>query len=200
MPQDIRNKGVTRNYNTKPSEKANGPLKKYYKHTNFKKVASQVSSNFLAVIKNIIIIPINTMRFQILRVSEMDLVSTMIRSDITLFDDAIESRDSAADDRDDPILANADSESDSDVNEGTRITHGSVQRDITFRDLEFNNFEDTAFLNFRVRLADALAIRLEVEHVYLRMDDVVSKSIYNIQDYADFILLITDYSLSVSQS
>jgi hypothetical protein len=36
-------KGATRNYNTKPSEKANGPLKKYYRnHTNFKNVAPQV--------------------------------------------------------------------------------------------------------------------------------------------------------------
>ena len=43
MFEDILNKGATRNYNTKPNEKANGPLKKYYKHTNFKKVASQVS-------------------------------------------------------------------------------------------------------------------------------------------------------------
>lgn len=37
-------KGVTRNYNTKPSEKMNGPLKKFYRnHTNFKDVAPQVS-------------------------------------------------------------------------------------------------------------------------------------------------------------
>lgn len=41
--QDIVRKGATRNYNTKPSEKANGPLKKYYqRHTNFKNVAKQV--------------------------------------------------------------------------------------------------------------------------------------------------------------
>ena len=43
MFQDILEKGATRNYNTKPSEKANGPLKKYYqKHTNFKHVSQQV--------------------------------------------------------------------------------------------------------------------------------------------------------------
>jgi hypothetical protein len=35
-------KGVTRNYNTKPGEKKNGLLKKYYRHTNFKDVAPQV--------------------------------------------------------------------------------------------------------------------------------------------------------------
>jgi len=40
MFHDIQMKGVTRNYNTKPSEKMNGPLKKFYRnHTNFKDVA-----------------------------------------------------------------------------------------------------------------------------------------------------------------
>ena len=43
MFHDIRMKGVTRNYNTKPSEKMNGILKKFYRnHTNFKDVAPQV--------------------------------------------------------------------------------------------------------------------------------------------------------------
>jgi hypothetical protein len=40
---DIQNKGVTRNFNTKPNEKAHGLLKTFYKlNTNFKDVASQV--------------------------------------------------------------------------------------------------------------------------------------------------------------
>ena len=44
MFRDIQMKGVTRNYNTKPSEKMNGLLKKFYRnHTNFKNVAPQVS-------------------------------------------------------------------------------------------------------------------------------------------------------------
>jgi len=51
MFQDIRNKGATRNYNTKPSEKANGPLKKYYqRHTNFKDVAKQVSDTAVLIL------------------------------------------------------------------------------------------------------------------------------------------------------
>ena len=40
---DIQNKGVTRNYNTKTSEKLHGPLKLAYHRTNFKNVADQVS-------------------------------------------------------------------------------------------------------------------------------------------------------------
>ncbi len=41
--RDIRSKGVTRNYNTKPNEKMHGPLKKIYlRRTNFKQVEKQV--------------------------------------------------------------------------------------------------------------------------------------------------------------
>ena len=40
---DIEDKGVTRNYNTKTSERLHGPLKLAYRHTNFKNVADQVS-------------------------------------------------------------------------------------------------------------------------------------------------------------
>jgi hypothetical protein len=40
---DIKAKGASRNYNTKPNEKLHGPLKKLYSmRTNFKNVAEQV--------------------------------------------------------------------------------------------------------------------------------------------------------------
>jgi hypothetical protein len=40
---NIEAKGVTRNYNTKPNEKAHGPLRKsYLLRTNFKDFAEQV--------------------------------------------------------------------------------------------------------------------------------------------------------------
>jgi hypothetical protein len=43
MCNDIRAKGVTRNYNTKPNEQMHGPLRRSYKlRTNFKNVAPQV--------------------------------------------------------------------------------------------------------------------------------------------------------------
>jgi hypothetical protein len=43
LSRDIREKGVTRNYNTKPNEKMHGPIRKIYQHrTNFKDVADQV--------------------------------------------------------------------------------------------------------------------------------------------------------------
>ncbi|THG93164.1 hypothetical protein EW026_g7995 [Hermanssonia centrifuga] len=46
--RDIRSKGVTRNYNTKPNEKMHGPLKKIYlRRTNFKQVEKQSEPQLL---------------------------------------------------------------------------------------------------------------------------------------------------------
>lgn len=43
---DIVNKGVTRNYNTKPNEQMHGSLKwSYLLRTNFKNIAAQVHSS-----------------------------------------------------------------------------------------------------------------------------------------------------------
>jgi hypothetical protein len=40
---DIKAKGASRNYNTKPNEKLHGPLKRaYLSQTNFKNIAPQV--------------------------------------------------------------------------------------------------------------------------------------------------------------
>ncbi|THG93162.1 hypothetical protein EW026_g7998 [Hermanssonia centrifuga] len=39
---DIRAKGVTRNYNTKPNENSHGRLKKAYQRTNFKNIEEQM--------------------------------------------------------------------------------------------------------------------------------------------------------------
>ncbi|PCH42571.1 hypothetical protein WOLCODRAFT_71761, partial [Wolfiporia cocos MD-104 SS10] len=40
--QDIKEKGVTRNYNTKPNEKMHRSLKKAYQQTNYKDIADQI--------------------------------------------------------------------------------------------------------------------------------------------------------------
>lgn len=43
LVEDIREKGVTRNYNTKTNEKLHGPIKdSYHLRSNFKNVASQI--------------------------------------------------------------------------------------------------------------------------------------------------------------
>ncbi|KAF9044107.1 hypothetical protein BJ165DRAFT_1594751 [Panaeolus papilionaceus] len=75
---DIRNKGATRNYNTKPNEKANGPLKKFYqRHTNFKNVAPQI-----------------------LKISDKDLTATIIRNEIRRLDDKNEQANTKAKSKD----------------------------------------------------------------------------------------------------
>ncbi|KAF8899527.1 hypothetical protein CPB84DRAFT_1815674 [Gymnopilus junonius] len=62
---DIMRKGVTRNFSTKPNEKAHSPLKDFYQlMTNFK--------NF---------------GVQILKLNEKDVISTMIREQITILDE-----------------------------------------------------------------------------------------------------------------
>ncbi|KAJ3500219.1 hypothetical protein NLJ89_g9890 [Agrocybe chaxingu] len=67
---DIENKGVTRNYNTKLGEKKNVPLKVQYKfHTNFKDVAPQI-----------------------LKVNEADLIANMIRDALDHLNDFTETQ------------------------------------------------------------------------------------------------------------
>ena len=45
-PSDIRRKGVTLNYNTKPNEKMHGKLKEWYlRRTNYKNVEDTVRSD-----------------------------------------------------------------------------------------------------------------------------------------------------------
>ncbi|EDQ99267.1 uncharacterized protein LACBIDRAFT_335192 [Laccaria bicolor S238N-H82] len=68
---DIQNKGATRNYNTKPSEKSHGSLKSAYKfHTNFKNVESQI-----------------------LEVNQSHLVATIIRTKLETLDEAQDSNE-----------------------------------------------------------------------------------------------------------
>lgn len=108
----------------------------------------------------------------------MDIISWMIRSDISLFDDAIQARDMAASNEDEPALENLLPDYTFPVsNSKSRITHFSVERDVTFSDLELTHAEDAAFQNFRIKLAGALATRLGVAQVHLHIDDVVSTNL-----------------------
>ncbi|KAF8956124.1 hypothetical protein BDZ97DRAFT_1907300 [Flammula alnicola] len=152
--RDILNKGATRNYNTKPSEKANGPLKKYYqRHTNFKNVASQV-----------------------LRVSEMDLVSTIIRTAITAQDlqreaDIPEDGGSESLIHEEPGSPDLLDPSNQAI---PRVVQGSVQPIISFEALENSHAGDAAFQGFRRKLAGLLARRRNVQRVVLRTFDQIT--------------------------
>lgn len=78
----------------------------------------------------------------------MDLISTMIHSDISLLDDAIqwhENLDLEDEDEDDTDLLEP------------RVFHGSVLAEITFLDLDLaHSRDDAAFTNFRIKLATYL--------------------------------------------
>ncbi|KAF9470163.1 hypothetical protein BDN70DRAFT_821696, partial [Pholiota conissans] len=43
---DVRDKGVSKNYNTKPNESAHRPLKKFYKRTNYKNIDPQACQHY----------------------------------------------------------------------------------------------------------------------------------------------------------
>ncbi|KIK18741.1 hypothetical protein PISMIDRAFT_14126 [Pisolithus microcarpus 441] len=73
---DIKAKGVTRNFSTKPNEKMHGPLKeKYQRRTNFKNVADQI-----------------------LDIDHLELVSEFIRCRITDYDTYISNEEIIGDD------------------------------------------------------------------------------------------------------
>ncbi|KAF8953785.1 hypothetical protein BDZ97DRAFT_1767154 [Flammula alnicola] len=147
--RDIMDKGVTRNYNTKPSEKANGLLKTYYqRHTNFKNVASQI-----------------------LRVSEMDLVSTIIWNGIDTLDRHANEPGPDVDVMTVSMAGDLESE---EVQETPRVVHGSIRPNITIADLEQGHSSDAAFQGFRKKLADVLARCRGVQRVTLRSQEQIT--------------------------
>ncbi|KAF9554728.1 hypothetical protein CPC08DRAFT_696425 [Agrocybe pediades] len=167
MISDIVNKGVTRNYNTKPNEKLNGHLKKFYQnHTNFKNVASQV-----------------------LRVDEKSLVCTIIRNDIDLLDRRVERAAAEARKRQE---SESDSEESSDTgseqgagphvstpsegNTGTDVTTfehiecASYEKAITLSELETRSTEYGGLRrkinkHLSTRLRNTARVSLEADHV-----------------------------------
>ncbi|PPQ74821.1 hypothetical protein CVT26_005455 [Gymnopilus dilepis] len=153
MFQDILDKGATRNFSTKPNEKANGPYKKYYqRHTNFKDVAGQV-----------------------LRVSEMDLVSTMIRNEVTILEDFELQEEQNLDSELDSLVTSNSEESGSEI---PRTAHGPICTSITFQELETSHLGDPAFQGFRIKLAGTMAHRLKLRRVNLRPSDEITPYLF----------------------
>lgn len=77
----------------------------------------------------------------------MDLISTMIRSDISLLDDAIQQYEN--------LDLEDEDEDDTDSVE-PRVFHGSALAEITFLELDLASRGDAAFTNFRIKLATYL--------------------------------------------
>ncbi|KDR65883.1 hypothetical protein GALMADRAFT_81379 [Galerina marginata CBS 339.88] len=134
--RDIMSKGVTRNYNTKPNEKMNGPLKTYYqRHTNFKNVASQI-----------------------LKVGMNDVIATIIRNNIGIFDE----------------LEDSSSEDEAEAETLQRVTHGSRMPTVSIEHLENENARDAAFQNFRRKVNKFLANRFNREQVIIGRDHEIT--------------------------
>ncbi|KAG1907537.1 uncharacterized protein F5891DRAFT_974238 [Suillus fuscotomentosus] len=124
---DIKTKGVTRNFNTKPNEKAHRPLKKSYQlRTNFKQVADQI-----------------------LRVDHWSLVSAWICYHINDLD-AYNARKEASNlddsDSDDEVLNVPGPES------SFHIKLGSCQCASSIHAIQQAHLEDPAFYQFHTKL------------------------------------------------
>ncbi|KAG1884708.1 hypothetical protein F4604DRAFT_1676803 [Suillus subluteus] len=133
---DIMTKGVTRNFNSKPNEKAHRPLKKSYQlRTNFKDVAEQI-----------------------LRADHWSLVSTWVRYQLNDLDDynvrneellsALEESDFTVEDVSPSHgIASLPGTSDS-----FHIKLGSRQRTFSIHAIQQAHIEDVAFDNFHTKL------------------------------------------------
>ena len=101
----------------------------------------------------------------------MDLVSTMIRTDISIFDDAVELQNAA----DTPGPQDNEESDETDASESDpRIIHGSPLPLCTLAQLELDHSNDAAFRNARRKLSSALAALLNVPRVTLNAADTVS--------------------------
>lgn len=127
---DIREKGVTRNYNTKTNEKLHGPIKdSYHLRTNFKDVAKQI-----------------------LKADHICFVSVLIRSRINELDERYKN---TLEDADDPAaLKMATGAS---FPPSLHHTLGAVRKAISLDELEVLNIEDIAFKDLRGKLSTFLS-------------------------------------------
>lgn len=103
----------------------------------------------------------------------MDLVSTIIRTEITLFDETVEDQQ-ASDKR--PAADDEGSDDGIDNNPGSdpRIIHGSPLPPCLLSKLELDHSNDLAFKNARIKLSSALSSLLNVPRVTLLASDAVS--------------------------
>lgn len=97
----------------------------------------------------------------------MDLVSTMIRTDISIFDDATELQNAA------DTTPQDNEESDETEALSPRIIHGSPLAPCTLSKLELDHSDDAAFRNARRKLSSALAALLNIARVTLKASDTV---------------------------
>lgn len=131
MFDDIEAKGVTKNYNTKPSEQMHGAAKKVYARvTNFKEVEGQVT--IIIIIGSISAQCFKLFFHQILQHNHWTAVADYIHAQLDDLDQYHCQNDSETlDEADDP---------------GGFIHLGAKQKEVTMAQVEENS--DSAFINF----------------------------------------------------
>ncbi|PPQ74374.1 hypothetical protein CVT24_000863 [Panaeolus cyanescens] len=138
LVRDIQLKGVTRNYNTKVSEKANGHYKKFYQnHTNFKEVDAQ------ACLRVVIFAPL------ILIDSRYCISARKGEEDES---DAEENADSDSD----PSFASSDRSGDGPDDGFKRILYGAPSEQIIIKDL-IPKHQDIAYHNLGEKVKNCLS-------------------------------------------
>uniref|UniRef100_A0A8H7XPR9 Uncharacterized protein n=1 Tax=Psilocybe cubensis TaxID=181762 RepID=A0A8H7XPR9_PSICU len=155
MVRDIMAKGVTRNANTKPNEKAHGLLKLWYRfHTNFKNVAPQI-----------------------LKMNEDDLISMIIRMDINAFDENEENKASETDNNSLQDISEEASAVNSDQSvddtEQSHVSIGSIMDPVSFESIEESHKEDHAFRRFRIKTGKCLA-KIINQTIRLKPDNMLA--------------------------
>ena len=110
----------------------------------------------------------------------MDIVSTMIRTEIDAYDarhqnnTGVELKNKAVDESESESGSSDLSESDSEPSFSPRIIHGSLRPPCSLAKLETSHSSDRAFRNIKTKLSAALAKQLNIARVTLRASDTVS--------------------------
>ena len=107
----------------------------------------------------------------------MDIVSTVIRTEIDLYDEALKHQQERAENFVDGSNPTDESETDSQAGEdlgSPRVIHGSLRPPCSLAKLETSHSSDRAFRNIKTKLSAALAKQLNIARVTLRASDTVS--------------------------
>lgn len=142
---DIRAKGASCNFSTRPNKKQHGPLKRaYLRQTNRKDVANQV--RFLPLIQSACDADIN---LQVLKLDHISLVSELVRSRILHFDE----------DRQKHIMSQRELENEDMLDDQPFSGHlylGAPQVPVSLATVEEGNASNRAFQDFRKKFAKFL--------------------------------------------
>ncbi|KAL0059534.1 hypothetical protein AAF712_013710 [Marasmius tenuissimus] len=135
---DIMNKGVTRNYNTKINENMHGPLKDAYQlRTNFKNFAPQV-------VRRVLVLRLLINASQILRVDHYSYAATVIRQHLNKITEELTRRELAR-----SLKEQGEANIDTVAREEVHMSVPGPRW--TFKSLEEHHQHDPAYSRFRIR-------------------------------------------------